>query len=70
VKPATVIAWHHKGFRLFWTWKIWGGRTGRPEVPLDVRDLIRRMSRENLALTFKAGFAGNQVFFLAARSYL
>ena len=47
VKPATVIAWHRKGFRLFWTWKIRRGRTGRPEVPLDVRDLIRRMSREN-----------------------
>jgi hypothetical protein len=22
VKPETVIAWHRKGFRLFWTWKI------------------------------------------------
>jgi hypothetical protein len=21
VKPATVIAWHRKGFRLYWTWK-------------------------------------------------
>jgi putative transposase len=21
VKPATPIAWHRKGFRLFWTWK-------------------------------------------------
>src|SRR5271166_2331536 len=21
VKPATVIAWHRKGFRLFWTWR-------------------------------------------------
>ena len=21
VKPETVIAWHHKGFRLYWTWK-------------------------------------------------
>jgi putative transposase len=21
VKPDTVIAWHRKGFRLFWTWK-------------------------------------------------
>src|SRR5947209_4358745 len=30
VKPDTVIAWHRKGFRLFWTWKVgrvdWGGR--------------------------------------------
>jgi putative transposase len=22
VKPETVIAWHRKGFRLFWTWKL------------------------------------------------
>src|SRR6266852_4003017 len=21
VKPETVIAWHRKGFRLYWTWK-------------------------------------------------
>jgi putative transposase len=28
VKPETVIAWHPKGFRLFWTWKV---RRGQPE---------------------------------------
>ena len=22
VKPDTVIAWHRKAFRLFWTWKV------------------------------------------------
>jgi putative transposase len=22
VKPETVIAWHRRGFRLFWTWRI------------------------------------------------
>jgi putative transposase len=21
VKPETVLAWHRRGFRLFWTWK-------------------------------------------------
>jgi putative transposase len=47
VKPETVIGWHRQGFRLFWTWKIRRGRTGRPAAPLDVRDLIRKMSREN-----------------------
>ena len=46
-KPATAIAWHRKGFRLFWTWKIRHGHVGRPAVPLDVRNLIRTMSREN-----------------------
>jgi putative transposase len=42
-----VIAWHRKGFRLFWTWKIRHGRAGRPGVPLEVRELIRKMSRQN-----------------------
>src|SRR5678816_64197 len=47
VKPATVIGWHRQGFRLFWTWKVRRGQPGRPPVPKDVRQLIRRMSREN-----------------------
>jgi transposase InsO family protein len=47
VKPETVIAWHRKGFRLFWTWKVRHGQPGRPPVPKDIRDLIRKMSREN-----------------------
>jgi len=47
VKPETVIAWHRKGFRLFWAWKIRHGRADRPSVPLEVRELIRKMSREN-----------------------
>ena len=47
VKPETVIAWHRKGFRLFWTWKVRGGQPGRPAVPKDVRELIRKMCRDN-----------------------
>jgi putative transposase len=47
VKPATVIAWHRKSFRLFWTWKVRHGQLGRPGVSPEVRDLIRRLSREN-----------------------
>src|SRR5207247_3506070 len=47
VKPETVIAWHRKGFRLFWTWKVRRGDPGRPAVAKNVRDLIRKMSREN-----------------------
>jgi putative transposase len=47
VKPETVIAWHRKGFRLFWTWKVRHGTTGRPAVSREVRGLIRTMSREN-----------------------
>src|SRR6266481_8951095 len=33
VKPETVIAWHRKGFRLLWTWKVCHGQPGRPAVP-------------------------------------
>jgi transposase InsO family protein len=47
VQPETVVAWHRNAFRLFWTWKIRRGKSGRPAVPHDVRDLIRRMSKEN-----------------------
>ncbi len=47
VKPDTVVSWHRKAFRVFWTWKIRRGQPGRPSVPNIVRDLIRTMSREN-----------------------
>jgi putative transposase len=47
VRPETVIAWHRAGFRLFWTWKVRRGQPGRPVIWREVRDLIRRMCREN-----------------------
>jgi hypothetical protein len=47
VKPETVIGWHRTGFRLFWTWKVRRGQPGRPPVSKEIRQLIRRMSREN-----------------------
>src|SRR6266566_43607 len=47
VKPETVIAWHRKGFRLFWTLKGRLGQAGRPKVSEEVRQMIRRMSQEN-----------------------
>jgi hypothetical protein len=47
VKPETVIAWHRAGFRLFWTWKVRRGQPGRPLISREVRDLIRKMCREN-----------------------
>lgn len=46
VKPATVIAWHRQGFRLYWSWKS-RPRQGRPPVSVEVQDLIRRMSAAN-----------------------
>ena len=47
VRPETVIAWHRKGFRLFWTCKVRRGEPGRPPVSPETRKLIRQMSREN-----------------------
>jgi Homeodomain-like domain len=46
VRPETVIGWHRRGFRLFWTWKS-RPRTGRPGVPKDVRALIRELATAN-----------------------
>jgi putative transposase len=46
VKPETVIAWHRRGFRLWWAWQS-RRRNGRPTVPADVRTLIRTMAQAN-----------------------
>ena len=46
VKPETVIGWHRRGFRLYWTWKS-RTRGGRPRIDVEIRTLIRRMAREN-----------------------
>jgi putative transposase len=45
VKPATVIGWHRKGFRIYWRWR--SRRSGRPKKNAEIRDLIRRMSSAN-----------------------
>src|SRR5882672_7874787 len=47
VKPATVIQWHRKGFRLYWRWRSRSGHPGRPKTPMETRDLIRKMSIAN-----------------------
>ena len=46
VKPETVIAWHRRGFRLYWSWKSRHPQ-GRPSLSREVIDLIRRMSLAN-----------------------
>ena len=48
VKPATVIGWHRRGFRLFWRWQSGGGPPGRPRIPPDVIALIRRLAKDNV----------------------
>jgi len=47
VQPETVIKWYRQGFKLFWRWKSRAGKSGRPPIEREVRDLIRRISREN-----------------------
>ena len=47
VQPATVLAWHRKGFQLYWRWKSRANPVGRPRLDLEIRRLIRRMAREN-----------------------
>ena len=47
VKPATLVAWHRAGYRLFWRWRSRPQRVGRPKVAGEVRHLIRRMKKEN-----------------------
>jgi transposase InsO family protein len=46
VKPETVIGWHRKGFKLYWTSES-RNRGGRPPIDAEIRSLIRRMAREN-----------------------
>jgi hypothetical protein len=49
VKPETILRWHRAGFRAFWRWKS-RKRAGRPKIDRALRDLIRRMNRENLCV--------------------
>jgi len=48
VQPETVIAWHRKAFRLFWTRKSQNrNNKGRPKVSIEIQKLIKQLSREN-----------------------
>lgn len=46
VKAETVIAWHRRGFRLYWSWKS-RHLQGRPSLSREVIDLICKMSLAN-----------------------
>lgn len=48
VKPATVVAWHRKGFKLFWQWKSRERGFGRPRISVEVRRLIIQMAEMNV----------------------
>ena len=47
VQPETVIRWHQQGFRLYWRWKSRARTVGRPKIEVELRNIIRRMCREN-----------------------
>jgi putative transposase len=44
VKPATVIAWHRRGFRRYWRWR--SRKPGRPRIPDEHIAFIRRISSD------------------------
>ena len=46
VRPDTILRWQRAGFRAYWRWKS-RGQLGRPRISSELRELIRRMSREN-----------------------
>jgi transposase InsO family protein len=47
IEPETLVRWHRAGFRRYWRWKS-RSRGGRPQIDVELRTLIRRMSIENL----------------------
>jgi putative transposase len=42
--PATLLAWHRRMVRNKWTYP---DTTGRPPVPEGIRELVRRLARQN-----------------------
>jgi hypothetical protein len=46
VRPETLIRWHRAGWRLLWRFK---SCPGRPPIPLELRQPIRRMAMEDVS---------------------
>ena len=44
VRPSTMVRWHRLGWRIFCRWKC---QAGRPPIPMELRQLIRRMAVDN-----------------------
>ncbi len=42
--PATLLAWHRRMVRNKWTYP---NTTGRPPVPEEIRELVRRLAKQN-----------------------
>jgi putative transposase len=61
VKPETVVKWHKEGFRLYWQWRSRRRRAGRPQIDREIRELIRKISREKSPLGRAAHSIGTSV---------
>jgi hypothetical protein len=48
VKPETVVRWNREGIRASWFRKSRLRRRGRPPVPADIKNLIRRIRQINI----------------------
>jgi hypothetical protein len=46
VRPETLVRWHRAGFRRYWRWRSCAVG-GRPPISVELRALVRRMSRED-----------------------
>jgi hypothetical protein len=46
VRPETIIRWHRVGFQAYWRWRS-RSRVDRPTISVELRALIREMSRVN-----------------------
>jgi putative transposase len=44
VTPATLLAWHRRLIKNKWTYP---NTTGRPPIPEEIRELVRRLARQN-----------------------
>ena len=44
VRPETLLGWHRNAWKLLWRVK---SRSGRPKIPPQLQELIRRMATEN-----------------------
>jgi len=47
VQPETVIRWHRRGFKRFWTWRSRHRGLGRPGIDRKVKELIERIATAN-----------------------
>jgi hypothetical protein len=44
VTPGTLLAWHRRLIKKKWTYP---NAAGRPPVPAEIRELVRRLARQN-----------------------